>query len=184
MERAHAIPCCTARAIVSPELDAIKLLLIFTLIRLFERTSAPNPSFRFILELLAIGKGKPLGLRRQFPRGASSRTPVTDFAAFESYRFFSTLPPECPDETPVPRCRSLDSHPQTSLCGNLVCGLFDRRAGGYAGAAEQNSRGRLLLPLRGIEFKYRVRKDVRFEKVRAALVGEDLRQTPHANSCQ
>jgi len=42
----------------------------------------------------------------------------------------------------------------------------------------------MLLPLRGIEFKYRVRKDVRFEKVRAALVGEDLRQTSHANAIE
>ena len=137
MERAHAVPYCTLCAIVSPELDAIKLLLIFTLIRSFERAAAPNPSFRFILELLAIGKGKPLGLRRQFRCGASSRTPVTDFAVFESYRFFPAPHPEFSHEPAVPPCRSrLDLHPQTSLRGNLVCGLFDRRAGGYAGAAE------------------------------------------------
>jgi hypothetical protein len=40
----------------------------------------------------------------------------------------------------------------------------------------------MLLSLRGITFSNRVRKDVRFEKVRAALVGEDLRETPHANA--
>ena len=42
----------------------------------------------------------------------------------------------------------------------------------------------MLLPLRGIAFKYRMREDVRFEKIRVALVDEDLRQTSHANSYQ
>jgi hypothetical protein len=38
--------------------------------------------------------------------------------------------------------------------------------------------------LRGDEFKYRVREDVRFEKARAALVGEVLHQTSHANASE
>jgi len=42
----------------------------------------------------------------------------------------------------------------------------------------------MLLSLRGITFEQRVREDVRFEKVRAALVGEDLRQTSHANAIE
>jgi len=42
----------------------------------------------------------------------------------------------------------------------------------------------MLLPLRGIAFKYRVREDVRFEEIRVALVDEDLRQTLHANASQ
>jgi hypothetical protein len=40
----------------------------------------------------------------------------------------------------------------------------------------------MLLPLRGIASEYRVREDVRFEKARAALVGEDLRKASHANA--
>jgi hypothetical protein len=42
----------------------------------------------------------------------------------------------------------------------------------------------MLLPLRGIAFKYRLREDVRFEETRAALVDKDLRQTSHANASQ
>jgi hypothetical protein len=42
----------------------------------------------------------------------------------------------------------------------------------------------MLLPLRGDEFKYRVREDVRFEKARPALVGEVLHQTSHANASE
>jgi len=42
----------------------------------------------------------------------------------------------------------------------------------------------MLLPLRGIAFRYRVREDVRFEEIRAALVDKDLRQTSYANARQ
>ena len=78
----------------------------------------------------------------------------------------------------------MDFHPQTSLRGNVALCLLHRASGGHAGAAPQNPCGRMLLPLRGIAFKYRMREDVRFEKIRVALVDEDLRQTSHANSCQ
>jgi hypothetical protein len=44
VERAHALPYCTAYANVFAGLGAVKLFLIFTLIRLFERITAPNPS--------------------------------------------------------------------------------------------------------------------------------------------
>lgn len=38
----------------------------------------------------------------------------------------------------------------------------------------------MLLPLRGIEGARRLRKNVRFKALRFALVGEDLREAPHA----
>ncbi len=44
MERAHVIPYCTAYANVFPGLEAIKLFLIFSLIRSREHATAPNPS--------------------------------------------------------------------------------------------------------------------------------------------
>jgi hypothetical protein len=42
----------------------------------------------------------------------------------------------------------------------------------------------MLLPLRGIAPEHGMRKDVRFEKVRAALVGKDLRETAHENASE
>ena len=44
VERAHTLPYGTAYANVFPGFDAIKLFLIFGLIRSFEHTTAPNPS--------------------------------------------------------------------------------------------------------------------------------------------
>ena len=124
-------------------------------------------------------------LRLQFCRGAGSRTRVTVFAGFASYRFFSSLPPDCLRALAIRQCcSSWDLHPQTSLRGSSADRLLHHSSGGHAGAAAQNSSRRVLLPLRGIAFKYRVREDVRFEEIRVALVGEHLRQTPHANASQ
>jgi hypothetical protein len=163
---------------VFPGPNATKLLIILALIHFV------NPSPWFLLELpQSEREDRSIG-RRKSRHGAGSRTRVTVLAVFGCYRFSPTPPPECPHETVVPQCRPLDPQPQTSLRGNLGRGLFDRRAGGYAGAAAENSSGRMLLPLRGDEFKYRVREDVRFEKARAALVGEVLHQTSHANASE
>ena len=184
VERAHTLSHCTAYANVFPGFDAIKLFLIFTLIS-FVRT---HVGIRSVL-LIRIGTAYSLegevhldGLSHS-TAGGGSRTRVTVFAAFRSYRFFPALPPECIHATAIPQCcSSLDFHSQTSLRGSSALCLLRCPSGGHAGAASENPCGRMLLSLRGIAFRYRMRKDVRFEKVCAALVGADLRQTSHANT--
>ena len=125
------------------------------------------------------------GLHRRFSDRAGSRTRVTVFAAFASYRFFPALPPESIHAAAILQCcSSVDFHSQTSLRGSSALCLLHYPSGGHAGAAPQNPCGRMLLSLRGIAFRYRMREDVRFEKVCSALVGADLRQTSHANPSQ
>jgi hypothetical protein len=85
----------------------------------------------------------------------------------------------------IPQCGSpLDFHSQARLRGNSALRLLHCPSGGHAGDGAQNSSGRMLLPLRRIAFEFRMREDVRFEETSVALVDEDLRQTPHANSRQ
>src|SRR6267378_370176 len=137
------------------------------------------------MELLPIGERKTAQVCIAILHRAGSRTRVTVFAAFASYRFFCTLAPECRHESAALQCHSpLDPHPQTSLRGSSALRLLHYPSGGHAGAAPQNPCGRMLLSLRGIAFRYRMREDVRFEKVCSALVGADLRQTSHANPSQ
>ncbi|SRR5258708_28331318 len=142
------------------------------------------------MELLRIGKRKTAHVcvansPSQLAQGPGSRTWVTVFAVFPSYRFFPSLPPEWLHATAIPQCCSLlDHHWQTSLPDRRAHRLLHHPSGGYAGVAPQNPCERMLLPLRGIAFKYRLREDVRFEETRAALVDKDLRQTSHANASQ
>ena len=112
------------------------------------------------------GEGRSDVCRQLFPR-AGPRTRVTVFAGFASYRFFSALPPQC--------TYALDFHSQTCLHGSRALRLLRHPSGGHASAGAQDSSRRMLLPLRGIAFRYRVREDVRFEEIRAALVVKNLR---------
>jgi hypothetical protein len=126
-----------------------------------------------------------LGPRLQFCLGAGPRTRVTVFAGFASYRFFLALRSECIHATAIPQCSyRLGFHSQTCLGGSSALRLHQCPSGGHASAGTQNSSRRMLLPLRGIAFRYRVREDVRFEETSVALVDEDLRQTSHAYANQ
>ena len=130
------------------------------------------------------GEGS-LDPRLQFCRGAGPRTRVTVFAGFASYRFFSALASECIHAMAISQCGfPLDFHSQTCLRRSSALRLLRQPFGGHAGAGAQNSSRRMLLPLRGIAFRYRVREDVRFEETSVALVDEDLRQTSHAYANQ
>ena len=130
------------------------------------------------------GEGRS-DLRLQICLGAGPRTRVTVFAGCASYRFFLALRSECIHATAIPQCSyRLGFHSQTCLRGGGALRLLHYPSGGHAGAGAQNSSGRMLLPLRGITFECRMREDVRFEEASVALVDEDLRQTPHANSRQ
>jgi hypothetical protein len=52
----------------------------------------------------------------------------------------------------------------------------------HAGIAAHCSRGRMLLPLHGIAPARRLREVVRFETICLALVGHQMRETPHADT--
>jgi hypothetical protein len=114
-----------------------------------------------------------------------SRTLVTKLPDCQRYRFFSALPSDFID-APLPS----QSHPvvasprQTVRLGNYPAWLFTRSSRGHRGHAAKGSRSRMLLSLCGIAPPRRLRKDVRFEAVRFALVGKNVRKTAYANAGQ
>lgn len=122
-----------------------------------------------------------LGLRRK----AGSRTRVMVFTGLQSYRFFSGTSSECSDATGLfSRCSKSAPILQIGLRRHCSPGVLDSTARGYVRATAQSHGGWMLLPLRRSASAGRMRETVRFEEVRAARLGDEVRQAAHANADQ
>jgi hypothetical protein len=128
------------------------------------------------LELLAIGKWETARFALLVSvDSVGSRTRVTVFSVLRLYRFFPGSHSECDHEKAVPRWRTLAPRPQTGFRSPVDFRQLHPASGRHSDPRAQDSRGWMLLPLRGIAIERGVREDVRFEELRGALVDEDLR---------
>ena len=102
---------------------------------------------------------------------------------FQSYRFSLRLSAKWFHAWASPHCL-LTACPlwEVILSRNLHPRVLDHPSGGHARTAAPSLLGRLLLPLCGITPARRLREDVRFEEIRFAVVGKNLREAPHADT--
>lgn len=113
-----------------------------------------------------------------------SRTPVTDFSNFQTYRFFAR-----------PATRSFHAarffrwsqvprvfHQKDPFRRSPPADLFHFGSREHSGLAAKRPFQRMLLSLSGIPPAQRLREGLRFAAIRLAVVGQKVRQASHADS--